>query len=323
MPSSNFFIRLVQCLDAYLMCLFFRVFFIIFCAYQLMWYSPRCSLWSHYLIHSENNSYFVGIGPTCDVVLTCIFRPSFSFVYFIEDRSQYYNINFQYTSVFKCCYHFIELYFVPYFGAEFETMLILKVYIYLPCINTQRRATVLFDNTPFISSRDHQKTGLYQVSANCCEGDCNSDLIRLLQKSQSTHYCNQSVLEIVLDLNILVYSIMIVDIISRSALVQFVLLHASYLYNQTGLGYYVYMILNLLSYGELSIYVLLLRSFISPKYNIKDNKVYYQLILYIKCVSIVQQHVVSAHGSATDINREYLGIVLFIFFYINFMYSCL
>ena len=49
----------------------------------------------------------------------------------IEDRSQYYNINFQFTSVFKCCYRDIELCFVPYYGAEFEIMLIYKVFIYL------------------------------------------------------------------------------------------------------------------------------------------------------------------------------------------------
>ena len=95
------------------------------------------------------------------------------------------------------------------------------VYIYLPSMNTQQRETETFDDTPVISSRDHQKTGIYQGSDDRCKGDCNSDLIRLLQKSQLIHYCNQSVLAIVPDLNILVFIITTVDLISRSALVQF------------------------------------------------------------------------------------------------------
>ena len=65
------------------------------------------------------------------------FDLDFPFVRSIEDRSQYYNIKNLYTSVFKCCYHVIELCFVPYYGAEFEIMFIYKVYIYLPSINTQ------------------------------------------------------------------------------------------------------------------------------------------------------------------------------------------
>ena len=95
-----------------------------------------------------------------------------------------------------------------------------EVYIYLPCTNKHQQATAPFDNTPVISSSDHQKTGLYQGSHNCCEGDSNSDLICLLQKYQAIHYCDQSVLAIVPDLNIFVFSIMIVDLILRSALVR-------------------------------------------------------------------------------------------------------
>ena len=45
---------------------------------------------------------------------------------------------FQYKYVFKCCYYDIELCFVPYIGAEIGKMLILNVYIYFPCINTQQ-----------------------------------------------------------------------------------------------------------------------------------------------------------------------------------------
>ena len=44
----------------------------------MMWYSPRCTLRSHYLVHIKNNSYFVGMGPICDIEFKCIFRPVFS-----------------------------------------------------------------------------------------------------------------------------------------------------------------------------------------------------------------------------------------------------
>ena len=62
---------------------------------------------------------------------------------------------------------------------------------------------------------------LYQGSANHCEVDCNYIMVRLLQPSKTINYCNQSVLEILPDLNILVWSITIFDLISISALVQF------------------------------------------------------------------------------------------------------
>ena len=84
-----------------------------------------------------------------------------------------------------------------------------KVYIHLPCINTQRRKIAPFNITPVISSSDHQMTGLYQGSAHSCEGYFNSNIIRLLQPSHTIHYCNQSVLVIVSDLNIFVFSITI------------------------------------------------------------------------------------------------------------------
>ena len=83
-----------------------------------------------------------------------------------------------------------------------KKMFILKVYIYLPCIKTQQQTTAPFDDTSAISSSNHQTTGLYQGSDDCCEGDHNSALICLLQKSQAIHYCNQSVLVIVPDLKI-------------------------------------------------------------------------------------------------------------------------
>ena len=129
------------------------------------WSSPRCPLQSHSLLYCKKKSYFFGIGLIPYVDLTCIFRPIFPFVRCIEDRSQYYNMIFYYKYVFKCFYHDIELCFVPYFGVEFWKMFILKVYIYLPCINTQRRVTVPFDDTTVISplQSEHWTTGHYQV----------------------------------------------------------------------------------------------------------------------------------------------------------------
>ena len=100
------------------------------------WSTPRCPLRSHYLVHRKKNSYFLGIGPILDVELTCMFRPIFLIVYCTENRYQDYNKK-TYTSVLKCFNRNIELYFVPYFVAKFETMFILKVYVYLTFIKTQ------------------------------------------------------------------------------------------------------------------------------------------------------------------------------------------
>ena len=47
----------------------------------------------------------------------------------------------------------------------------------------------------------------------------------------------------------------IVDLISRSALVGFIMLRASYYYKKKGILCYVYSVYNIYSYGELSIYV--------------------------------------------------------------------
>ena len=115
-----------------------------------------------------------------------------------------------------------------------------KVYIHLPCINTQRRTAATFDITPVISSSNHQTKIIYQGSANHREGYCNSDIIRLLYLSQTIHYYNQSVLAIVPGLNIFVFSITIFDLISRSALVCLCLLRASYLHKLTMIRFYTF-----------------------------------------------------------------------------------
>ena len=79
-----------------------------------------------------------------------------------------------------------------------------KFYIHLPYINTQRQTTATFDITHVISFSNLQTLTLYQGSADLCEGDSNSDIIRLLQPSQTIHYCNQSVEAFVPDQNIFV-----------------------------------------------------------------------------------------------------------------------
>ena len=106
-----------------------------------------------------------------------------------------------------------------------------KVYIHLPSINTQKRTTEPFDNTPVISPSNSQTIGLYQVSTNHCEGYHNYNIICLLQPSQAINYSNQSGLAIVPDLKILVFSIKCFDLILKSTLVWFSLLCAIYLYN--------------------------------------------------------------------------------------------
>ena len=61
-----------------------------------------------------------------------------------------------------------------------------------------------------------------------------------------------------------VFSIVIVDLISRSALVGLSLLRASHYYNRKGIVCYIYLVYNTYSYGELSIYVLLILSGDTP-----------------------------------------------------------
>ena len=92
-------------------------------------------------------------------------------------------------------------------------MFIYKGFIYLPCIKTQRGTTAPFDITTVISYSDHQTTGMYQGLADRFEVDRNSNMIHLLWTYQAIHYCNQSVLAIVPDLNIFVLSITISDLI--------------------------------------------------------------------------------------------------------------
>ena len=76
----------------------------------------------------------------------------------------------------------------------------------------------------------------------------------------SIHYCNQPVLEISLDLNVAYSVLWIVDIISRSALVEFSMLRARNYYNRKGTVCFVLSFYNQYIYCELSILVLFILS---------------------------------------------------------------
>ena len=96
-----------------------------------------------------------------------------------------------------------------------------KMYIHLPCIITYRRITESLVITHALSSSNRIRQRIYQLSTDRCEGYCNSDVICLFQPSLTIHYFNQSVLAIVPDLNIFVWSITIFHPFTRSALVHY------------------------------------------------------------------------------------------------------
>ena len=54
---------------------------------------------------------------------------------------------------------------------------------------------------------------------------------------------------------------------------------------------------------------------------IEQQKLYH-LLLYIKCVSVVWDHIVSDHGATTALNKETFGIFLFLIVYNNSMSYC-
>ena len=95
-----------------------------------------------------------------------------------------------------------------------------KVYVHIPFFNTQKQKASPFNITRILLHSDRRMLILYQGSANHCEGHRNSDVIRLIQPPLKINYCNQSVL-FVPDLNIILWSITIFYLISRSNLVQY------------------------------------------------------------------------------------------------------
>ena len=127
----------------------------------------------------------------------------------------------------------------------------------------------------------------------------------------------------------------------RSALVGFSLLSASYYYNRKGPVIYDNLTTLTIHRGVLIIFTLQPKSqrgvididFIIGYSAVKIERVsdiysfYYNyrkieqwklhhLLLYIKCVSVVWEHVVSAHGADTALNRESPGIYFCLFLFI-------
>ena len=83
-----------------------------------------------------------------------------------------------------------------------------------------------------IATSEHQYC--IMGSDNRCEGDRNLDLICLFQSYLTIHYCNQSVLVIVPDLNIFVWSITVLISFIEAPWCSTFLLRAIYFYNSAG-----------------------------------------------------------------------------------------
>ena len=124
---------------------------------------------------------------------------------------------------------------------------ILKVYIYFLCINKQRGAISQFDNNPFISPlrSKYWTTGIYQGSDDPCKGDRDSDLNCLASEILGNTLLQPTNVSDCSGPELDVFSIVIVDLILRSAVVWFSQLCAKYYYNLTGLVCYVYSVYNL------------------------------------------------------------------------------
>ena len=110
------------------------------------------------------------------------------FVCWIEDRSQYYNINIRYTYVFKFCYNDIWLWFFPCFGEKSEMIYILLISLSFSCLNTQRWLQKLNQSCVYINrtiqqhsiyitpTRQPLKDGAILGSAERGEVDIDSDV---------------------------------------------------------------------------------------------------------------------------------------------------
>ena len=141
----------------------------------------------------------------------------------------------KFTMLILCKYGFKVCVILFYFYSTHY-----KDYIHLPCINTHLRTTAPFETHQVISYSYHWRQRLYQGSAYCCEGDCNSKINRLLQLFRTIHYCNQSVLVIVPEMNIIFWSITILISFCEAPWYSYFLLRASYLYNSIGLKLYIF-----------------------------------------------------------------------------------
>ena len=127
------------------------------------------------------------------------------FVRWIEEKPNYYKINFGYTSTFKFCYNIILLLFCR-FGVQNLKLCIFCWYIYVFPSKTHSAgyrdhiAVVFILTAPFKETwlslpqhSDHWKTEEYQGSAHRGEVDLDSDVNRLASDKlrQSTTVTSQ------------------------------------------------------------------------------------------------------------------------------------
>ena len=106
-----------------------------------------------------------------------------------------------------------------------------KVYIHLSCIIAQQKTLSQFESTLVLSSCNLRTSIMYQGSDVHCNRDHNSFLICLLQPYLKFVSCNISVLVIVPNLNILVWSIKMFFLILRNVLAIFISWQRLWFYN--------------------------------------------------------------------------------------------
>ena len=91
---------------------------------------PIFPLKYHYLVCIETYLFNVAIDQL-EIQNSNVFLDLFLlFVCYIEYRYKYYKTNIRYTSVLKCCYNDIWLWFFCVFSAETEMMYALLIYIW-------------------------------------------------------------------------------------------------------------------------------------------------------------------------------------------------
>ena len=148
------------------------------------------------LCYIAKHSYFVGIGPICYIELTCILTPPppLSIGSNIGLKTMRYFFN---AHIFQMLLSWHLIMFYALFGAEYgKCTVCIYIYIYITCINTQRKATAPFDNNLFVSPphSKHWKTEIYRLLADRGEGDRDFDLncldsVILRQYNTVTNQC--------------------------------------------------------------------------------------------------------------------------------------
>ena len=149
--------------------------------WYMTWSRPSFPLWYHYLVHSENNSYFVVIVPICDVEHTCIFWPVFSFVHCIKDRYQYYTMIFITHLFSNVVIMTLNYVLCPILVKNLEKCTFWR-YIYISHASThsddqQHHLTTL--QLYHLHTENIEVCGSIRGRTIVAKGYCDSDLIRL------------------------------------------------------------------------------------------------------------------------------------------------